>query len=48
MSDQDIMNEAIKLHKEGKYEEALEKYDNFLESEPDSKEAHYNKGVTLK
>ena len=43
MKDQEIMSEAIKLHKEGKLEEAIEKYNTFLESVPDSKEGHYNK-----
>ena len=48
MSNPELMDEAIELHKEGKYEEALEKYNNYLESAPDSKEALYNKGVTLR
>ena len=48
MTDQELMDEAIKLHKEGKFQEALEKYNTYLQSVPDSKEAHYNKGVTLR
>ena len=47
MESQELMDTATKLHIEGKYEEAIEKYNLFLESNPDSKEAHYNKGVSL-
>ena len=48
MKDQEEMNEAIKLYKEGKYSDSLEQYNKYLEKNPDSKEAHYNKGVTLR
>ena len=48
MTNKEIMDEAIKLHQAGQYQEALEKYDQYLQSVPDSKEALYNKGVVLR
>ena len=42
-----ILQQAIASHKEGKIEEAEKSYKKAIELKPDYVEAHYNLGVTL-
>ena len=46
-SEEDILNEAIKSFNEGNYDTSVKNYSKFLELHPESKEAFYNKGITL-
>ena len=46
-SEEELINNAIESNNSQNYYSALENYNKFIELNPDYKEVHYNKGVTL-
>ena len=47
MQDIDLVNEGKKFYENGNHKDAIESYDNALKINPKSKEAYFNKGVSL-